>query len=164
MSAAAKSSGKPKNPARTKAGGRAEPSQIERSAAGRPLCRWCRAEVPKGRRTFCSGACVHEWKLRTDPGYLREQVFARDRGVCAKCGVDTVTLRNDMRKLDFAARRQFLKKWNLREKFRKSLWDADHIVPVAEGGGQCDLSNMRTLCLLCHAEATAALRRRMTNR
>jgi hypothetical protein len=66
-----------------------------------------------------------------------------------------------MRKLDYAARRALLKKWGLRESSRKSLWDADHIVPVAEGGGQCDLSNMRTLCLLCHREATAALRVRM---
>jgi 5-methylcytosine-specific restriction endonuclease McrA len=75
--------------------------------------------------------------------------------------VDTIVLRRDMRKLDFAARRQFLKQWKLRERSRKSLWDADHIVPVAEGGGQCDLSNMRTLCLRCHGEATAALRERL---
>lgn len=66
-----------------------------------------------------------------------------------------------MRKLDFAARRQFLRKWKLREGSRKSLWDADHIVPVAEGGGQCDLSNMRTLCVLCHRKATEALRERL---
>jgi 5-methylcytosine-specific restriction endonuclease McrA len=149
------------NPARTKSGGWVAPSTLERGPGGRPLCRWCRAEVPKGRRTFCSDTCVHEWKLRTDPGYLREQVFARDRGVCAKCGADTIALRRDMRKLDFAARRQFLKRWKLREGSRKSLWDADHVVPVAEGGGQCDLSNMRTLCLLCHGEATAALRERL---
>jgi 5-methylcytosine-specific restriction protein A len=148
-------------PARTKAGGWIAPSAIERGPAGRPLCRWCKSEVPKGRRTFCSEICVHEWKLRTDPGYLRDQVFARDHGVCAKCGADTVALRRDMRKLDFAARRQFLKRWKLREGSRKSLWDADHIVPVAEGGGQCDLSNMRTLCLRCHNEATAALRKRL---
>ena len=64
-----------------------------------------------------------------------------------------------MRKLDYAARRRFLKEWRLREGSRKSLWDADHVVPVAEGGGQCDLSNMRTLCLRC--EATAALRVRL---
>ena len=73
------------------------------------LCRWCGAAVPKGRFTFCGDACVHEWKLRTDPGYLREQVFARDRGVCALCGVDTEALRRDKRKLDYAARRQFEK-------------------------------------------------------
>src|SRR5262249_38303914 len=33
---------------------------------------------------------------------------------------------------------------------RRQLWDADHILPVAAGGGECDLSNMRTLCLKCH--------------
>ena len=137
-------------------------SALERGPGGRALCRWCRSEVPKGRRTFCADTCVHEWKLRTDPGYLREHVFARDRGVCAACGVDTVALRRDMRKLDFAARRQFLRKWKLFENNPgKSFWDADHILPVAEGGGQCDLSNMRTLCLLCHREATAQLRERL---
>jgi 5-methylcytosine-specific restriction endonuclease McrA len=117
----------------------------------------------KRRRTFCSDDCVYAWKLRTDPAYLREKVFERDKGVCAQCQVDTVALRRDMRKLDYAARRQFLKQWRLREGSRKSLWDADHIVPVAEGGGQCDLSNMRTLCLLCHRQATAALRKRLGN-
>jgi 5-methylcytosine-specific restriction protein A len=148
-------------PPRTKAGGWIAASELERGPAGRPLCRWCRVEVAKGRRTFCSEACVHEWKLRTNPGYLRDNVFARDHGVCGKCGVDTVTLRRDMRKLDFAARRVFLKQWRLREGSRKSLWDADHIVPVAEGGGQCNLSNMRTLCLRCHGDETARLRERL---
>src|SRR6202051_3663885 len=103
------------HPKRAKPGGWVVSSELECGPAGRPLCRWCRTEVPKGRRTFCSENCVHEWKLRTDPGYLRDKVFARDRGVCAKCGVDTMRLRGDMRKLDFAARRQFLKQWNLRE-------------------------------------------------
>jgi 5-methylcytosine-specific restriction protein A len=125
------------------------------------LCRWCRAEVQGRRRTFCSDACVHEWKLRTDPGYLREQVFARDKGVCAGCGADTVAMRRDMRKLDYAARRRLLKEWGQREGSRKSWWDADHAVPVAEGGGQCDLENMRTLCLKCHRTATAALMARL---
>lgn len=149
-------------PTRTKAGGRIASHEIERSPAGHPLCRWCKNETPKGRRTFCSDACVHHWRLRTDPAYLREKVFDRDRGICAACGADTTALRRDMRKLDYAARRLFLRQWKLREGSRKSLWDADHIVPVAEGGGQCDLSNMRTLCLLCHRAATAALRGRLT--
>ena len=148
-------------PARTKKGGWIAASEIERGSSGRPLCRWCRAEVPEKRRSFCSDNCVHEWKLRTDPGYLRDAVFNRDKGVCAECGVDTMALRRGLRKLDYAARRAFLKDWGLREGSRKSLWDADHIVPVAEGGGQCGLSNMRTLCLKCHRKATAELRVRM---
>jgi 5-methylcytosine-specific restriction protein A len=151
----------PEMTARRKSGGWVKPSSLARGPGGDALCRWCQQETPKGRYTFCSDGCVHEWKLRTDPGYLREQVFERDRGVCAQCGVDTMALRRDMRKLDYAARRLFLKKWRVRENSRKSLWDADHVLPVAEGGGQCDLSNMRTLCLICHREATTRLRERL---
>ncbi len=121
-------------------------------------CRWCGGEVAGRRVTFCSDTCVHEWRLRTDPGYLRAEVFERDRGVCAECGIDTEALRRDKRKLDYAARRQFEKDWGR----RRHLWDADHIVPVAEGGGECDLGNMRTLCLKCHKKATAALRKRIS--
>jgi hypothetical protein len=32
---------------------------------------------------------------------------------------------------------------------------------VCEGGGQCELDNIRTLCLLCHREATRVLRDRL---
>ena len=120
-------------------------------------CRWCGATVPPRRFTFCSPGCVHEWRLRTDPGYLRQQVFARDRGVCAQCGIDTEGLRKDKRKLDYIARQQFEKEWGLRRHF----WDADHILAVVEGGGECDLSNIRTLCLKCHRAATAELRIRI---
>lgn len=142
---------------RTQPGGWTDRRRGQKGAHGRGLCRRCGKEVPKGRYTFCSDACVHEWKLRTDPGYLREQVFVRDRGVCAQCGLDTEALRKDKRKLDYAARRKFEKEWGSRRK----LWDADHVIPVAEGGGECDLANMRTLCLKCHREATAALRKRL---
>jgi 5-methylcytosine-specific restriction enzyme A len=120
-------------------------------------CRWCGGTIPRGRFTFCGAACVHEWRLRTDSGYLRARVFERDRGVCAACGLDTETLRKDKRKLDYAARRQFEKQWGQ----RRNLWDADHIIPVVEGGGECDLANMRTLCLNCHRAATAELRGRL---
>ena len=101
---------------------------------------------------------MHAWKLRTDSGYLREQVFARDRGVCALCGIDTEALRRNKRKLDYAARQQFEKEWGR----RRHLWDADHVLPVSQGGGECDLSNMRTLCLPCHKKVTALLRRGQT--
>lgn len=40
---------------------------------------------------------------------------------------------------------------------RSSGWDADHIVPVVEGGGECSLDNLRTLCHPCHKRVTAEL-------
>src|SRR5579863_10082778 len=72
---------------RTMPGGFVDRSALEKGPTGRNLCRWCNLEVPARRSTFCSAWCVHEWRLRTDPGYLREQVFKRDRGVCAICSL-----------------------------------------------------------------------------
>ncbi len=36
--------------------------------------------------------------------------------------------------------------------WRKTYWDADHVVGVAEGGGACGLGNYQTLCLGCHVK------------
>jgi 5-methylcytosine-specific restriction endonuclease McrA len=145
-------------------GGRTDPRVLPKGENGRNLCRWCNLEVPTGRLTFCSDYCVHEWRLRSDPGYLRERVFERDRGVCALCGIDTVAEFAHLKRLRGPARLARFAKWGLRPGARRSLWDADHIVPVVEGGGECDLDNLRTLCLGCHRKATAALRERRRTR
>lgn len=141
-------------------GGFADRTALATGPNGRPLCRWCNLEVPARRFTFCSEWCVHEWKLRTDPGYLREQVLLRDRGICAKCGADTVAAWRELKRARGTHRIRLLQKWGLKRLNRKSLWDADHIVPVVEGGGECDLENIRTLCLVCHSEETRRLRAR----
>lgn len=100
--------------------------------------------------------------MRSDPGYLRDRVFARDRGVCALCSTDTVAEYSKLKRSRGRARSEGLALWGLRSvDARRSLWDADHILSVVEGGGQCDLGNLRTLCLPCHREVTADLRRRL---
>ncbi len=148
---------------------------------GRPSCRWCRGSVPKPRRTFCGAECVQRWKLRTDPGYLRALVWARDRGICAGCGVNSKSWYRAVKariarrmkaaglhrggsglaaelvgKIEQAAYLSFGLTSN-----RSTYWDADHIIPVAEGGGECDLDNLRTLCLKCHKETTKQLATRL---
>lgn len=113
--------------ARARKGGFCNPSALPKGPNGRALCRYCGTEVSGRRQTFCSDACVHEWKIRTNPGFARDQVFRRDHGKCAICGaVD-------------------------------HRWEADHIVPVVEGGGECGLENLRTLCQPCHRRETAKL-------
>ena len=132
--------------------------KLPRGPGGRALCRWCNTEVPKGRRSFCSDDCVHQHKLRSDPGYLREQVFERDRGICSRCGLDTEKMRRRLRRLP---RRERLKEAaSLGVDATRSLWNADHFVPVVEGGGECDLANMRTMCIPCHKQATRNLMER----
>ena len=152
------------HPTRTLPGGRlAGRAELPAGPNGLPLCRWCDLEIlARRRRTFCSDYCVHQWRLRTDPGYLRDQVFARDHGVCAACRIDTVAAYAALKQARGARRIAGLRLYGLQSiAARRSLWDADHILPVAEGGGQCDLDNLRTLCLLCHREATAQLRARL---
>jgi 5-methylcytosine-specific restriction enzyme A len=142
-------------------GGRAARSQLPKGANGRALCRWCSLEVPRGRSTFCSEWCVHEWRLRTDPGYLRQQVFARDKGRCSLCHIDSMEAFRRLKRSRGASRKTMLHYWGLKSIARKSLWDADHILPVCEGGGECDLENIRTLCLACHRDVTYELRHRL---
>ena len=81
--------------------------------------------------------------------------------MCADCGVDTMLALRRLRRLRGVGRAEQMAHWGLKAKLRRSLWDADHIVPVVEGGGECDLLNIRTLCLRCHRAATAALRERI---
>ncbi|HEX4577291.1 MAG TPA: HNH endonuclease signature motif containing protein [Edaphobacter sp.] len=151
-------------PSRTLPGGHATRTSLSLGPNNLPLCRWCDLEIlAKRRRTFCSDYCVHQWRLRTDPGYLRDQVFARDRGICAVCHIDTIAAYNVLKRARGPARAAGLHLYGMKSiTTRRSLWDADHIRPVAEGGGQCDLDNLRTLCLLCHREATAQLRQRLS--
>jgi 5-methylcytosine-specific restriction endonuclease McrA len=49
-----------------------------------------------------------------------------------------------------------------RQNLDRRFWEADHTVPVVEGGGSCDLSNIRTVCSTCHRGETAKLRKRLS--
>ncbi|MEW6280812.1 MAG: HNH endonuclease signature motif containing protein, partial [Candidatus Eremiobacterota bacterium] len=109
--------------------------------------------------------------LRSDPSYLRKQVWLRDRGRCARCGLDTKKVRRLLGRARRASPAEFQATLEvLREQgFPPGrpdavLWHVDHITPVAEGGGLCGLENVRTLCLPCHRQATAELRARLSSR
>lgn len=141
---------------------------------GRHLCRWCRKPVDPPRRYWCSDACVEEYRIRSDPSYARQKVWERDRGVCAVCGVDTGPLQEQLDALwssvrwappSQAAQERLAALGFPWDPFmpRPHVWEADHIVPVVEGGGETGLENLRTLCLRCHRLETAKLARRRTH-
>lgn len=140
---------------------------------GERLCFNCNGPLPKGKPFNCSTKCSEEWRQRTSPAAMRWAVHKRDKGICAECGTDTDKLKleyNAMPKADCLAdaeskRRIFLERHGI--PFARSsgdFWDADHIVPVVEGGGECGIQNIRTLCIPCHAKETAKLRERMRER
>lgn len=141
---------------------------------GKPPCRWCKGPVERPRRNWCGNpVCVHEWKRRTSWGLTRADVFKRDGGVCSGCGLDTKTL--DPRVIlaaitasresepEAIGRRMLLYR-NLESAYAwgrihkcESPWQADHVIPVVEGGDWFAMSNLRTLCVPCHRRETAAL-------
>ena len=136
------------------------PARLKVDSFGRPLCRCgCGEPVGKGRRTFAGHQCVHEWRLRTDPGYLRDQTFLRDHGVCRKCGLDTERARKSIRGATTPEQRKEALKFRALgfPPGNRTWWNADHIVEVVRGGGECGLDNIQTLCLVCHKLKTREL-------
>ena len=167
--------------------------------------------IPKPpRRNWFSNACVAWWRERNDPGYIRQQLLKRDKGICTECKVDCTAIQNSVQHAKFVLRCsppdsgncKFRKNrsWNspfLRDKYaralaiwqrwqhkrlqaarnrlerfraqgwdlhRKTMWDAEHSVPVVEGGGQCALDLIITLCTTCHKKSTKALAKRRAER
>jgi 5-methylcytosine-specific restriction endonuclease McrA len=73
----------------------------------------------------CSTKAVVRFKIiKGDIKYIRNELYRRDKGKCSNCGETTCD------------------------------WDADHILPVCEGGGACELGNFQTLCKNCHKNKT----------
>ena len=156
------------NPPRHIKGGRVDPKSLPRGPHGRALCRQCSTEVSPPRRTFCSKPCVDAWMIRTG-SRVALHVRRRDRGICALCRLDCEALRRQLKQLQACLpgveRKQaveaFKAKHGIPRHRRGRLWDIDHIIPVAEGGGDSTLSNLRTLCLKCHRQVTAELMARL---
>lgn len=135
---------------------------LEKTDEGLTMCRFCGKGVKPPRKTMCSKECAHELRLRCSGNYLRRHVYKRDKGICSVCGTDTTLIAKEVLSIEEKEKRDaFLKEKgiSLKRKIWKrknggGLWDADHIIPVKEGGGQCGLENMRTLCIPCHKKKT----------
>jgi hypothetical protein len=134
-------------------------------------CRWCGEPVANGRRSWCSPACVEDFRIRAWPGYVRRPLAERDRGVCGSCGWDTKKFRRIMMwAADGLSPREGCGRYPWAQSLRpvadllhqvgidwhrQTFWDADHMVPVEDGGGACGLDNYQTLCIPCHKSKTA---------
>ena len=148
----------------------------QRNADGILLCRYCAVVVPKPpRRTFCSKECVDEYLVRSSVRFARQQLWKRDKGVCAMCGTDTDALARVLCCIWYRdpigahqnawlfgygnAFRRATARHNCSERYphrvqHGTLWEADHILEVARGGGECGLEGLQTLCRPCHLRKT----------
>ena len=159
----------------------AEKAESRKRAKEEGLCRWCGLDVhrlSKRRRTFCSDECVHEFLLRSDPGYARKQTYKRDKGICQECGLDCSKWFGEFKRWvraqpwdwngDWRAQREaqarayfeqhkvpYVPDWG----HRSTFWDVDHIVE-ASVAGPCGLDNLRVVCIPCHRAKTVAFNKK----
>lgn len=163
-----------------------------KNADGKWVCRWCGKVCPGRRRAWCSDECFNEYWVLANPAFARRKTYERDHGVCATCGLDTEIVDEVLGYLQGCTvngrdgkgyriapnwygsdeRRLWFREW--REWFFDAtgiavgshghLWEADHILPVSEGGGSCGLENIQTLCIGCHREDTRKLHGRLANK
>lgn len=140
------------------------------------ICRWCGKDLPKRRSSWCSKPCADEYLVRISGSAVRRLLRKRDKAVCAICGLD---VRRVERIIGVAT--YYVSEWTYAFRLarnpsldailapagylaRRTNWEADHIVPVSEGGGGCGLDNYRTLCRPCHIEETTKLRKRLSRK
>ncbi len=99
-------------------------------------CRWCKVPLT-GRRTrfCCEDHSFFFWRPRHWVNF-RLLVFEQDNWTCVRCGFE-------------AGRR--MATFELQ---------ADHIIPLADGGPEFLRSNIRTLCIPCHKVITKAWHKR----
>lgn len=147
------------------------------SMSNEPLCKLCQkpcagynAKEPEYLEDlFCELACYEDYRTRTSSRYIRQELFQIEHGICTNCKLDCHQLVKRLRPLPLEKRRTYINKAAPELFARKNLletlvndptegnaWHADHIIPVYQGGGECRLENMRTLCVACHADVTAA--------
>ncbi|PSS07955.1 Endonuclease [Actinidia chinensis var. chinensis] len=149
------------------------------TVTGEPLCKLCQtpcksknAKSPEFLEDlFCNLSCYEEYRLRTSNRFLRQELFQIERGICTNCQLNCHQLVEHIRPLSYANRQKYIEKVApklarhkklhsklVRDPSEGNAWHADHIVPVHLGGGECRLENVRTLCVACHADVTAAQR------
>lgn len=149
-------------------------SKVSKLQGSRPakVCRFCAGPCSGRRTSWCSDACVQQYKLAcNDPAAVSAALVERDREVCCSCGLDTRLFLRDMLNLPLDRIEKNLwrlegfvsdskleafvptlggTKMLLEEITRARLWQAHHVVPVSKGGGLCPLDGFLTLCLRCH--------------
>jgi 5-methylcytosine-specific restriction endonuclease McrA len=93
--------------------------------------RRCGRLIPSGSR--CPDCAASYRGDRNQKTSFRNAVLARDRFTCVRCGLYDPSGRG---------------------------LEADHVVPLAEGGAALDVGNGVSLCRACHGEKTRKAARR----
>jgi hypothetical protein len=159
-------------------------SEVDLAVLDKRACAWCAGPLPITsmaagvEATYCSRSCAESGRLRRGGMYastrIREQLFALEGGICRNCGINAHALFVRISALQPAERLNALCNANwtlpktsaalerlLQDPKEGDFWEADHVQAVSEGGGDCMLDNLQTLCKPCHKTETERLMARL---
>lgn len=156
---------------------------MKRRPATKGVCRWCDAPILGGGGKPTGGTwhadCVQAFKLIHWPAETRRSVFERDRGVCARCGVDSGAQKRGWLATErlwcWLARRHYehevnsgrlkIAAWGeihtlvnrdvasqLKARNMRicgAPWQHDHIRPLVEAKGDLSFWQLSNICTLC---------------
>jgi len=134
-----------------------------RGPNGRRFCRVCKSELPpkSGNCSACPGDCMKTyragfWTWRE----VRYAVYRRDKRRCRICGRDLRKMGEWLRrvhwKLSLLESRELRRLLGIpRNRGIDSVWDVDHVNPVADHGPAESIDELRTLCIWCHKSVSA---------
>lgn len=89
---------------------------------GNNLCRVCKSILTGRKTSFFGNRCVRDFNMLTDWQRVRDVIFARDGGICMKCG----------------------------KRVSEIGYHVDHIIPICKGGDEWDLKNLELSCPKCN--------------
>ncbi|MCO5571485.1 hypothetical protein L7F22_025225 [Adiantum nelumboides] len=117
------------------------------SSNDEPLCKLCynpclttNAKSPEYfEDLFCRQECYEQFRIKTSQAYIRQELFALEKGVCALCKLDCHALVEKIRPLPLYQRRKHILRLEklVSDAKEGNAWHADHIVAVHQGGGEC---------------------------
>lgn len=127
----------------------------------------CNQPIPPGRKSYAGPLCHGRWRHKHhNHRDARNTLFQRDGGVCASCGRCTMSLRGgyiqSLRGMFPGMMPALMDELHpeLRPagfpSLRHSWWQADHTVPIIEGGTSRP-EDYQTLCVPCHKTETRSL-------
>lgn len=116
-------------------------------------CGLCGAPLPPRRQKWCSDRCVNFiGQLGHDWNRTRGLVIRRDKWTCKRCGRRDRKLSPEWVSTDV----DYI--WQGKPVYKRIdlPWVVDHIIPIALGGPEFDLTNLQLLCPQCNSEKTGA--------
>ena len=158
-----------------------KPPFEDRNAAGEKICVMCGKPLTGRQERWCGGRkCLQaQWIRSGDQTEMRVYLFKKEKGICQGCGMDCEMLRKVIEWVvenrDSESEEEEMILYQLvdlglpikitgdEDNRGFVTWEADHIVPLAEGGEHHE-DNIQTLCITCHKKDTRELAGRLARK